>query len=167
MQIRSSLKKKSMVALGLYLATFIAIIGSVTYFVVESPVRAKLQQNLDLRAEILSSLIEAPLNSSEGFLRSLVGLAQAQPDPNLLAQHFKSILAASDDTIISAGIWPESYIYNPEREQDSYFFNKADDGKLIRSSRTTTPNPYSIIKRLGIRQLSINRWERCRGVMFT
>lgn len=49
MQIRSSLKKKSMVALGLYLAMFIAIVGSVTYYVVESPVRAKLQQNLDLR----------------------------------------------------------------------------------------------------------------------
>jgi len=143
MQIRSSLKKKSMVALGLYLATFIAIIGSVTYFVVESPVRAKLQQNLDLRAEILSSLIEAPLNSSEGFLRSLVGLAQAQPDPNLLAQHFKSILAASDDTIISAGIWPEPYVYNPEREQDSYFFNKADDGKV--DQIFSYNNPKSIL----------------------
>ena len=130
MQIRSSLKKKSMVALGLYLATFIAIIGSVTYFVVESPVRAKLQQNLDLRAEILSSLIEAPLNSSEGFLHSLVGLAQAQPDSKLLARHFKSILATSDDTIISAGIWPEPYVYEADRERDSYFFNKADDGKI-------------------------------------
>lgn len=74
MQIRSSLKKKSMVALGLYLATFIAIIGSVTYFVVESPVRAKLQQNLDLRAEILSSLIEAPLNSSEASYIALLVL---------------------------------------------------------------------------------------------
>ncbi len=38
-----------MVALGLYLAMFIAIVGSVTYYAVESPVRAKLQQNLDLR----------------------------------------------------------------------------------------------------------------------
>ncbi|MEF1230379.1 histidine kinase, partial [Vibrio fortis] len=110
-----------MVALGLYLATFIAIIGSVTYFVVESPVRAKLQQNLNLRAEILSSLIEAPLNSSESFLHSLVGLAQAQPDSKLLARHFKSILATSDDTIISAGIWPEPYVYEADRERDSYF----------------------------------------------
>ncbi len=31
-------KEKSMVALGLYLAMFIAIVGSVTYYVVESPV---------------------------------------------------------------------------------------------------------------------------------
>ncbi|GAL30838.1 sensor histidine kinase [Vibrio variabilis] len=44
MVIKESLKKKSIIALAVYLALFIAIFGSITYWVVESPVRAKLEQ---------------------------------------------------------------------------------------------------------------------------
>ncbi len=130
MQIRSSLKKKSMVALSLYLAMFIAIIGSVTYYVVESPVRAKLQQNLDLRTQLLSALITEPLSSSEGFVDSLVGFAQAQHSGTEVIVLFKSLLAASNDTIVSAGIWPEPYALDSKKLLNSYFFNKADDGKI-------------------------------------
>ncbi|MFL7018510.1 cache domain-containing protein [Vibrio cyclitrophicus 1F273] len=119
-----------MVALSLYLAMFIAIVGSVTYYVVESPVRAKLQENLDLRTELLSALITEPLNSSEGFVDSLVGLAQAQRSGAEVLPLFKSMLAASDNTIVSAGIWPEPYMFNPQMQLNSYFFNKADDGKI-------------------------------------
>ena len=68
--------------------------------------------------------------AQRAFYTAWWGLAQAQPDSTLLARHFKSILATSDDTIISAGIWPEPYVYEAERERDSYFFNKADDGKI-------------------------------------
>ena len=76
MDIRSSLKKKSIIALGLYLCFFIAIIGSVTYWVVEPPVRDKLVRNLDLRSELLSAQINEPLNSSLGVLFSIVGIVQ-------------------------------------------------------------------------------------------
>lgn len=131
MQIRSSLKKKSMVALGVYLAMFIAIVGSVTYYVVESPVRAKLQQNLDLRTQLLSELITAPLGSSQGFVDSLVGFAQAQrSDTDVIPLFIKSMLAASDDTIVSAGIWPEPHALDSDKILNSYFFNKADDGDI-------------------------------------
>ena len=130
MQIRSSLKKKSMVALGLYLAMFIAIVGSVTYYVVESPVRAKLQQNLDLRTQLLSALITEPLSSSQGFVDSLVGFAQAHRNGDDVIPLFKFMLAASDDTIVSAGIWPEPYALDPKKLLNSHFFNKADDGKI-------------------------------------
>ncbi|WP_456294186.1 ATP-binding protein [Vibrio artabrorum] len=130
MQIRSSLKKKSMVALGLYLATFIAIIGSVTYYVVESPVRDKLQQNLDLRTQLLSALITEPFNSSKGFVDGLVGLAQAHSHGDDVTPLCKSMLAASDDMIVSAGIWPEPYSLDSNKLLNSYFFNKADDGKI-------------------------------------
>ncbi|MCG9552092.1 ATP-binding protein [Vibrio sp. Isolate31] len=119
-----------MVALGLYLAMFIAIVGSVTYYVVESPVRAKLQQNLDLRTQLLSSLITEPLSSSQGFVDSLVGFAQALRKGEGVIPLFKSMLAASDDTIVSAGIWPEPYVLDPKKSLNSYFFNKADDGKI-------------------------------------
>ncbi|WP_435440690.1 ATP-binding protein [Vibrio gallaecicus] len=130
MYIRSSLKKKSMIALGLYLAFFIAIIGSVTYFVVESPVRAKLQQNLDLRTELLSSFISEPLNSSQGFLNSIVGLAQTKQATPDLALLFASFLSTSDDIIVSAGIWPEPYALSPNKVLDSQFFNKASGGQV-------------------------------------
>ncbi|PMI91208.1 histidine kinase, partial [Vibrio splendidus] len=119
-----------MVALGLYLAMFIAIVGSVTYYVVESPVRAKLQQNLDLRTQLLSALITEPLSSSQGFVDSLVGFAQAHRNGDDVIPLFKFMLAASDDTIVSAGIWPEPYALDPKKLLNSHFFNKADDGKI-------------------------------------
>ncbi len=58
MQIRSSLKKKSMVALGLYLRCYCHC--RVYLLRRRIPVRAKLQQNLDLRTELLSALITEP-----------------------------------------------------------------------------------------------------------
>ncbi|WP_139684690.1 hybrid sensor histidine kinase/response regulator [Vibrio tasmaniensis] len=120
-----------MVALGVYLAMFIAIVGSVTYYVVESPVRAKLQQNLDLRTQLLSELITEPLSSSQGFVDSLVGFAQAQRrDTDVIPLFIKSMLAASDDTIVSAGIWPEPHTLDSNKILNSYFFNKADDGEI-------------------------------------
>ncbi|MFA0520694.1 histidine kinase, partial [Vibrio sp. 10N.222.55.E8] len=42
----------------------------------------------------------------------------------------KSMLAASDDMIVSAGIWPEPYSLDSNKLLNSYFFNKADDGKI-------------------------------------
>ncbi|WKY59387.1 ATP-binding protein [Vibrio sp. SNU_ST1] len=134
-----------MVALGVYLAMFIAIVGSVTYYVVESPVRAKLQQNLDLRTQLLSELITEPLSNSEGFVDSLVGFAQAQRrDADVIPLFIKSMLAASDDTIVSAGIWPEPHTLNPNKILNSYFFNKADDGEVDQLSSYNNPKntPY-------------------------
>ncbi len=76
MEIRSSLRKKSILALTLYLCFFIATIGSVAYLVVEPPVRQKLEQNLELRTQLLALEIKEPLLSSTGVLSSLAGLAQ-------------------------------------------------------------------------------------------
>ena len=167
MQIRSSLKKKSMVALGLYLAMFIAIVGSVTYYVVESPVRAKLQQNLDLRTQLLSSLITEPLSSSQGFVDSLVGFAQAHRKGKDVIPLFKSMLAVSDDTIVSAGIWPEPYTLDSDKLLNSYFFNKADDGTIDQLFLTITLKMPLITKSIGIPQWSMNRREPSHGAMST
>lgn len=143
-------KEKSMVALSLYLAMFIAIVGSVTYYVVESPVRAKLQENLDLRTELLSALITEPLNSSEGFVDSLVGLAQAQRSGAEVLPLFKSMLAASDNTIVSAGIWPEPYMFNPQMQLNSYFSIKQTMARLTSCSLITILRLHLIIKSIGI-----------------
>lgn len=144
MDIRSSLKKKSMIALGLYLAIFIAIIGSITYFVVEPPVRDKLQQNLDLRTQLLSSLIKEPLNSSHGLLNSIVGLAHTERDSQKLARLVQSLFSTSSDIVVSGGVWPEPKKLDPNKDLDSLFFNKAADGKIDQINAYNNPqtSPY-------------------------
>ncbi len=104
MEIRSSLRNKSILALTLYLCFFIATIGSVVYLVVEPPVREKLERNLDLRTQLLASQIEGPLTSSVGLLNSLVGLGQT-PTPSISLQDtIPQLLAVSDDIIVSGGL---------------------------------------------------------------
>jgi len=44
-----SLKKKSVIALGCYTCLLITIIASITYYVVELPIRDNLENNLNLR----------------------------------------------------------------------------------------------------------------------
>ena len=69
MEIRSSLKRKSFLALAMYMALLIAIIGTVSYLVVEPPIRDQLEKNLDLRTQIIAAEIKEPLNSSLGILQ--------------------------------------------------------------------------------------------------
>lgn len=107
MEIRSSLRKKSILALTLYLCFFIATIGSVVYLVVEPPVRDKLERNLDLRTQLLASQIKEPLITSTGVLNSLVGLAQSSNQSDSLKSTIPQILRLSDEIIVSGGLWPK------------------------------------------------------------
>lgn len=130
MEIRSSLRNKSILALTLYLCFFIATIGSVVYLVVEPPVREKLERNLDLRTQLLASQIEGPLTSSVGLLNSLVGLGQT-PTPSISLQDtIPQLLAVSDDIIVSGGLWPKPTLEDERWQYTSLFFNKNDNGSL-------------------------------------
>ncbi len=128
MEIRSSLRNKSILALSLYLCFFLAIIGSVTYFVVEPLVRSKIEQNLDLRTELLAAQIEEPLNSSLGLLDSLVGFAQGNPPPSQLSRGIANIIAASGNIVSSGGLWPEPELNQAKPVYRSLFFNKTKQG---------------------------------------
>ena len=130
MEIRSSLRKKSILALTVYLGFFIATIGSVAYLVVEPPVRSKLEQNLDLRTQLLASQIEQPLTSSIGLVQSLVGLGQTGSHQVSLVDTIPQLLAVSDDIIVSGGLWPKPFLDNEEWRYTSLFFNKNDAGGL-------------------------------------
>ncbi len=101
-----SLKKKSMLALGCYVCFLITIIGSVTYYVVQSPICTNLENNLDLRLLLLLPEIDAPLNHSLSTLHALVGVAVSGNTPENIQNMLSSVLKESDDIIIS-GIWPE------------------------------------------------------------
>lgn len=124
MEIRSSLRNKSILALSLYLCFFLAIIGSVTYFVVEPLVRSKIEQNLDLRTELLAAHIEEPLNSSLGLLDSLVGFAQGNPPQAQLSRGVANLIAASSKIIASGGLWPEPELNQAKPVYRSLFLIK-------------------------------------------
>ncbi|EDP58980.1 hybrid sensor histidine kinase/response regulator [Vibrio sp. AND4] len=130
MDIRSSLRKKSILALTLYLCFFIATIGSVVYLVVEPPVRAKLERNLNLRTQLLASHIERPLTNSVGLLNSLVGLGQTAAADVSLQDTIPQLLAVSDDIIVSGGLWPKPRFEGERWSYSSLFFNKNEHGSL-------------------------------------
>ncbi|HCG9202518.1 TPA: response regulator [Vibrio parahaemolyticus] len=130
MEIRSSLRKKSILALTLYLCFFIATIGSVVYLVVEPPVRDKLERNLDLRTQLLASQIKEPLITSTGVLNSLVGLAQSSNQSNSLNSTIPQILRLSDEIIVSGGLWPKPELKEERWRFTSLFFNKNSEGNI-------------------------------------
>ncbi|MDF2153714.1 hybrid sensor histidine kinase/response regulator [Vibrio sp. CAU 1672] len=130
MEIRSSLRRKSIIALALYLCFFIATVGSVVYLVVEPPVRQNVQQNLDLRTQLLASQIEQPLTSSVGLLQSLAGLGQIRDSDVVLAKAIPELLLTSSDMIASGGLWPKPYLHNGQWQYNSLFFNKNEEGGL-------------------------------------
>ncbi|EMQ4277723.1 MULTISPECIES: hybrid sensor histidine kinase/response regulator [Vibrio] len=130
MEIRSSLRKKSILALTLYLCFFIATIGSVAYLVVEPPVRQKLEQNLELRTQLLALEIKEPLLSSTGVLSSLVGLAQGTENIQSLNTIIPHILQLSDKMLVSGGVWPKPELKAEQWRYRSLFFNKNSDSGI-------------------------------------
>ncbi|EGQ9052141.1 histidine kinase [Vibrio parahaemolyticus] len=130
MEIRSSLRKKSILALTLYLCFFIATIGSVVYLVVEPPVRDKLERNLDLRTQLLASQIKEPLITSTGVLNSLVGLAQSSNQSDSFKSTIPQILRLSDEIIVSGGLWPKPELKEERWRFTSLFFNKNSEGNI-------------------------------------
>ncbi|UHJ61233.1 hybrid sensor histidine kinase/response regulator [Vibrio furnissii] len=130
MEIRSSLKRKSMLALGVYLFFFLATIGTVTYWVVEAPFRQEVQQNLDLRATLLATQVREPLNSSIGVLQSIVSIGQSGQGQTEQSRMLRSLFSILDGVVISGGLWPTPNSIVPDRQYTSLFFNRASDGKV-------------------------------------
>ncbi len=130
MEIRSSLKRKSILALIVYLCFFLATIGSLTYWAVDPPFRKELKLNQDVRAELLSSQILDPLNRSIGVLQSIVSVAQASETPKEASRLLRSIFNTVDEVVISGGIWPQPYSVNPNVKYSGLFFNRASDGAV-------------------------------------
>ncbi|MDD9156770.1 ATP-binding protein [Aliivibrio sp. S4TY2] len=139
-----SLKKKSMLALGCYVCFLITIIGSVTYYVVQSPIRTNLENNLDLRTQLLSREIDDPLSHSLSTLHALVGVAVSGNSPEIIQNMLSSVLKESDDIIISGGIWPEPNTFIPSKTLASLFFSRDEEGKveLINDYNIPSESPY-------------------------
>lgn len=105
MAIKSSLKKKSIIALGLYLCFFIATVGSITYVVVEYPIKSKLERNLDLRTELLATSLDESLNGSLGLLHSIATIGEATGEYEELKTLLPTMIAQSTNMIVSGGIY--------------------------------------------------------------
>lgn len=139
-----SLKKKSMLALGCYVCFLITIIGSITYYVVESPIRENLENNLDLRTQLLSREIEDPLNHSLSTLHALVGVAISGYSPDVIQHTTFTVFKESDDIIISGGLWPEPNTLIPSKQLASIFFSRNEKGEvaLIEDYNIPSNLPY-------------------------
>ncbi|MBY6197384.1 hybrid sensor histidine kinase/response regulator [Vibrio hangzhouensis] len=146
MVIKESLKKKSIIALTVYLALFISVFGSITYMVVESPVRAKLEENLDTKSEFLAAEISAPLYGSLGVLKSIVAMGQSIEDRQTLDEALCQVFKLNDGIAVSGGIWPEPYSVDPEQKLTSLFYNRTPQGDVDRIDLWNNPaaNGYHI-----------------------
>ena len=132
MEIRSSLKRKSIYALGFYLAIVITLIGTVSYLVVEPPTRDQLTKNLDLRTELISSQIKEPINSSLGILQSVVSIGSNHETQAHQAELLYNLFSLVDGVTISGGLWPTPYSIDKQIAYSSIFYNRASDGQVDR-----------------------------------
>lgn len=127
---RKSLKRKSLIALIAYSLSFIAIIGTLTYLIVESPVRKELRENLDLRAQLLSTNIIEPLDSSLGILSAIVSVGEVNHSQEDQIKLLSKIFANINNEVVSGGLWPKPYLQDNNLVLDSLFFNRSADGKV-------------------------------------
>ncbi|MFG0606838.1 hybrid sensor histidine kinase/response regulator CqsR [Vibrio mimicus] len=131
MAIRSSLKKKSIIALTIYLAFFLAIVGTLSYWGLEVPFRKELKNNLSLRAELLATQIREPLNNSIGVLQSVTSIGKSALDKEEQERMLRSLFSVVGGVIISGGLWPNPDLAPMVQQRyDSLFFNKAVDGQI-------------------------------------
>ncbi|ENM5918066.1 hybrid sensor histidine kinase/response regulator CqsR [Vibrio mimicus] len=131
MAIRSSLKKKSILALTIYLAFFLAIVGTLSYWGLEVPFRKELKNNLALRAELLATQIREPLNNSIGVLQSVTSIGKDAINKEEQERMLRSLFSVVGGVIISGGLWPDPDLSTTKPlRYDSLFFNKAIDGQV-------------------------------------
>ncbi|RJX73712.1 response regulator [Vibrio sinensis] len=132
MQIKSSLKRKSIFALAIYLALVLATVGSVSYFVVEPPVREQLERNLDLRTQVISSQIEMPLTGALNLLDSIVAIGATGEPQAIQSTMLFSLFSSVKGVTVSGGLWPAPYSVDAQVPYKSLFLNCASDGVLER-----------------------------------
>ena len=139
MKIRSSLKRKSMIALAAYVLFVITLVGTISYKVVEPPVRSKLERNLDLSTQLISDQIRSPLNSSLGVLQSIVSVGSTGIPQKEQAVMLHSLFSVLNGIAVSGGLWPEPYSVNPNVEYTSLFYNRASDGAIDKINSWNNP----------------------------
>lgn len=127
---RTSLKRKSLLALLAYSFAFIAILGTLTYLTVESPFLKELRENLDLRAQLLSTRISESLDSSLGILSAIVSIGEAQQSKAQRTELLNTLFSNINNEVVSGGLWPQPLLLNNELVYDSLFFNRTADGKV-------------------------------------
>ncbi|KJY83184.1 histidine kinase [Vibrio galatheae] len=132
MDIQSSLKRKSIFALAIYLALVVTLIGTVSYLTVEPPTRSQLEKNLDLRTELISTQIEQTLNSSLGTLQAVVSIGSNHESQEHQADLLFSLFSLVDGVTVSGGLWPAPYSIDATTPYKSLFFNRASDGQIDR-----------------------------------
>lgn len=128
----SSLKRKSILALAIYLAFVIFTVGTVSYFVVDPPIREQLTRNLDSRSKIISSDIETSLESSLGLLQVIVSIGNSGKPSTFQAEILHDVFSGTNSATVSGGLWPKPHLVGSDLSYNSLFFNRASDGEVDR-----------------------------------
>ncbi|CAH0526295.1 ATP-binding protein [Vibrio hippocampi] len=140
MYIRRSLRRKSIIALGIYLAAMLILVATVTYWVVKPPVQTKLEQTLDARTQLLAKDVSAPLNESIGVLKSVVATTQSVKDVPLLDKILTQVFTTHSGVIVGGGVWPEPFSVDSNKELASLFYNRTSQGEVDKIDLWN--NPY-------------------------
>ena len=119
------------------LVLFLLSVLSVNYFVAESRGREVIIQQSDkLNDEIGKTItlsLREKLSASESLTRSLAKLASVlEKSPDVFLKVVPEILNQSgmENMIAGGGIWPEPYMFNPEKERSAFFWARDLDGEL-------------------------------------
>jgi len=115
------------------LVLFLLSVLSVNYFVAESRGREVIIQQSDkLNDEIGKTItlsLREKLSASESLTRSLAKLASVlEKSPDVFLKVVPEILNQSgmENMIAGGGIWPEPYMFNPEKERSAFFCHRLD-----------------------------------------
>lgn len=139
MKRRTSLKKKSIIALLSYVCLFTAIIGLVVYLIIDPPLRIELKKKLDIRADLLMARIMEPLNNATVTLRSIIHVAESDIVSEKREKLIASLFSQFGHSVVSGGIWPIPEVVDGKKQFNSVFFNRASDGRVDRIEMWNNP----------------------------
>ncbi|KEY91222.1 sensor kinase [Candidatus Photodesmus blepharus] len=130
MEIKSSLKHKSIYALIAYLCFFLITVGTVSYHVIKSPIYIEIQQNLELRTKLLAIQIEKSLDHSIFLLKSIASLGKASQTQKEQDKVLLTIFGEFDGMVVSGGLWPKPYSIDKHKPYMSLFYYKNSNRKV-------------------------------------
>ncbi|WP_243694171.1 hybrid sensor histidine kinase/response regulator [Vibrio viridaestus] len=127
---RTSLKQKTLMVLVIYSFVFITVIGVLAYQIIRVPLGEELRQNLDTRAELLSTKISEPLDSALSILRAISSVGETDLSQSQQEVMLKNLFGSIDGEVVSGGLWPVPEEISGDKQYNSMFFNRSVDGQV-------------------------------------
>lgn len=128
----TSLKKKSVYALAIYLMFLITIVGTVSYRVIEPLVREQLKEYLDLRTDLIADQIQSPMIHAQALLESISQIGSVAASREQQIDALSLLFASTRSVAVSGGLWPEPFAVDDKTIYQSIFFNRTANQQIER-----------------------------------